>query len=109
MITIIHNYFAFLLAVALSSVLTTSLSAQDLRPKKIGLPGRTVWALATSASAGSGTASVITFAATDKGLWRSGDDGESWTETSLRDCLKSHFLANRRTKSRIIASSTNVS
>jgi hypothetical protein len=27
----------------------------------------------------------------------------------VRDCLKSHFLANRRTKSRIIASSTNVS
>jgi len=80
MITVVRNYFAFLLAVALCCVLATSLSAQDLQPKKTGLPGRTVWALATS-----GTSSVTTFAATDKGLWRSGDNGTSWTETSLKN------------------------
>lgn len=85
MITVVRNYFAFLLAVALCCVLATPLSAQDLQPKRTGLPGRTVWALATSASAGSGTTSVTTFAATDKGLWRSGDNGTSWTETTLKN------------------------
>ena len=55
-------------------------TTQDLQPKKTGLPGRTVWALATS-----GTSSVTTFAATDKGLWRSTDNGTSWTETTLKN------------------------
>ncbi|MCU0428295.1 MAG: hypothetical protein MUF71_22005, partial [Candidatus Kapabacteria bacterium] len=58
---------------------------QTLQPKHTGLPGRTVWALATSASAGSGTNSVSTFAATDRGLWVSANNGASWTETSLRN------------------------
>jgi ligand-binding sensor domain-containing protein len=80
MITVVRTYFAFFLAVALCCVLATPLSAQDLQPKKTGLPGRTVWALATS-----GTSSVTTFAATDKGLWRSSDNGTSWTETSLKN------------------------
>ena len=77
MTVLFRNVSALLLALLFSGALV---SAQDLQPKKTGLPGRTVWALATS-----GTTSVTTFAATDKGLWRSTDNGTSWTETTLKN------------------------
>lgn len=53
-----------------------------LQPSKTGLPGRTVWALSTSATGVGAARQVVTFAATDKGLWRSTDNGGAWTEVA---------------------------
>ena len=61
-------------------------------PVRSDLPGRTVWAFATT---GTGT-SVTTFAATDRGLFRS--SGTTWTETTLRNqavyAVKSRRIGN---------------
>ncbi len=61
-------------------------------PVRSDLPGRTVWAFATT---GTGTA-VTTFAATDRGLFRS--SGTTWSETTLRNqavyAVKSRRIGN---------------
>jgi hypothetical protein len=63
----------------------TPMFAQTLQPSKTGLPGRTVWSLATTASGSGAARQTFTFAATDKGLWRSSDNGSVWTETTLKN------------------------
>jgi hypothetical protein len=63
----------------------TPMFAQTLQPSKTGLPGRTVWALTTTASGSGAARQTFTFAATDKGLWRSSDNGGVWTETTLKN------------------------
>jgi IPT/TIG domain len=66
-------------------VVGTPIFAQSLQPSKTGLPGRTVWALTTTASGSGAARQTFTFAATDKGLWRSSDNGGVWTETTLKN------------------------
>jgi photosystem II stability/assembly factor-like uncharacterized protein len=73
--------FRSVLAVVLAVIgFTAPLLAQSLQPSKTGLPGRTVWALTTSATGSGAARQTFTFAATDKGLWKSTDNGGVWTE-----------------------------
>jgi len=82
MTVLLRRFYATLLvlcALSASPLLAQSGTTPDriVSPVRTDLPGRTVWAFATT---GTGT-NVTTFAATDKGLYRS--NGGAWTLTSL--------------------------
>ena len=88
MTVLLRRFYATLLvlcALSASPLLAQSGASAPERivsPVRTDLPGRTVWAFATSASAGTGTGTnITTFAATDKGLYKS--SGGAWTLTSL--------------------------
>jgi ligand-binding sensor domain-containing protein len=87
MTVLLRRFYATLLvlcALSASPLLAQSGTTPDriVSPVRTDLPGRTVWAFATSASAGTGTGTnITTFAATDKGLYKS--SGGAWSLTSL--------------------------
>ena len=69
---------------------TPSTPERFVTPVRTDLPGRTVWAFATT---GTGT-NITTFAATDKGLFRS--TGTNWTEVTALKNQEVYAVKSRR-------------
>jgi hypothetical protein len=96
-LTFIVLFLLMLVSTAVVPMFAQTATSPDriVSPVRSDLPGRTVWAFATT---GTGT-NITTFAATDKGLYRS--NGGAWTLTALANqsvyTVKSRRVGNATT------------